>query len=72
MSTAIVLINAGVGQGPEVVQELKTLEGIQEATEVYGSYDVLAILTTDNVNKTVMNLKGIEGVRSVTALTTTD
>ena len=48
---AFVLINAEIGSEEEVLKELKTVEGVQEAYVVYGVYDVVAQIRADTMDK---------------------
>lgn len=48
---AFVLINAEIGSEGEVLNELKKVEGVEEAYSVYGVYDVIAKVTADSMDK---------------------
>ncbi|MBN1148471.1 MAG: Lrp/AsnC ligand binding domain-containing protein [Anaerolineales bacterium] len=48
---AYVLINVRVGSVPEVLRNLRRLDGIQEANMTFGPYDVVAVLQAADVNK---------------------
>jgi len=45
------LINAEIGSEGEVLNELKKVEGVEEAYSVYGVYDVIAKVTADSMDK---------------------
>ncbi len=51
MPLAFVLINAEIGSEGEVLNELKKVEGVEEAYSVYGVYDVIAKVTADSMDK---------------------
>lgn len=51
MSTAFVLINAEIGSEDEVLNELKNVEGVEEAYCAYGVYDIIAKIKADNMDK---------------------
>jgi DNA-binding Lrp family transcriptional regulator len=51
MMKAYVLINVRVGSVPEVVQNLRRLEGILEASMTFGPYDAVATVEADDINK---------------------
>jgi len=42
MPTAFVLINTEIGSESDVLKELKGVEGVDEASAVYGVYDIVA------------------------------
>jgi DNA-binding Lrp family transcriptional regulator len=49
---AYVLLVTVVGKEQEVAQALKTIKGVIEASPVYGEYDVVAEIVTDNLEQT--------------------
>ena len=51
MPTAFVLINTEIGSEADVLKELKTVEGVIEASAVYGVYDIVARVTADTMDK---------------------
>jgi len=51
MPIAFVLINAEIGSEGEVLNELKKVEGIEEAYSVYGVYDIIAKVKADSMEK---------------------
>ncbi len=51
MPIAFVLINAEIGSEEEVLNELKKVEGIEEAYSVYGVYDIVAKVRADSMDK---------------------
>lgn len=51
MPTAFVLINTEIGSEADVLENLKTVEGIDEAFAVYGVYDIIARVKADTMDK---------------------
>ena len=51
MPTAFVLINTEIGSEADVLKELKKVEGVHEASAVYGVYDIVARVTSDTMDK---------------------
>ena len=51
MPTAFVLINTEIGSESDVLKELKTVEGVDEASAVYGGYDIVARVKADTMDK---------------------
>jgi len=51
MPIAFVLINAEIGSEAEVLNELKKVEGVDEAYSVYGVYDIIAKVRADSMEK---------------------
>ncbi|MCQ4336556.1 MAG: Lrp/AsnC ligand binding domain-containing protein [Sulfolobales archaeon] len=49
---AYVLLVTVVGKEQDVAQALKTIKGVIEANPVYGEYDVVAEIVTDNLEQT--------------------
>ncbi|MCG2870988.1 MAG: Lrp/AsnC ligand binding domain-containing protein [Sulfolobaceae archaeon] len=49
---AYVLLVTVVGKEQDVAQSLKTIKGVIEASPVYGEYDVVAEIVTDNLEQT--------------------
>ena len=77
MPTAYVLINSDLGFEQAVVDELKQLDDVKEVHGVFGAYDILAKVESDNVEnlretitwkirklnriRSTLTLMGIEG-----------
>jgi DNA-binding Lrp family transcriptional regulator len=59
MPAAIVLINTEVGSEIEVLKELKKVEGVDQASAVYGVYDIVARVKADTMDrlKEIMTLR---------------
>ena len=68
MPKAFVLINAEVGSEPEVLSELKKIENVEEASGVYGVYDIVARVKTDTMDKlkeiVTQKIRKLDDVRS--------
>jgi len=73
---AFVLINAELGKEGEVVKELRKLENVREANEVYGVYDIVAKIEVDDqeeLKETVLaEIRSIDGVHSTLTLIVTN
>ena len=50
MPTAYVLLNTEIGAEAEVVQELKKVEGVESAFNLWGVYDVIASVKADSMD----------------------
>ncbi len=50
MAIAYVLINCDLGFDAEIVHEIKQLEDVKEVRGVFGVYDILVKLESDNVD----------------------
>ncbi len=68
MPAAIVLVNTEVGFEIEVLKELKKVEGVNEATAVYGVYDIVAQVKADTMDKLkeimTLRIRRLDKVRS--------
>ena len=51
MPRAFVLINVESGSEDEVLKELKTIEGVEEAYFSYGVYDLITKIKADSMDK---------------------
>jgi DNA-binding Lrp family transcriptional regulator len=51
MTTAYVLLNTEIGAEAEVVRELKKVEGVESAVNLWGVYDVIASVKADSMNR---------------------
>ncbi len=72
MTKAFVLINSDTGVEKLLHQEIKSLEGVKEVYELYGEYDMLAIVE-DKDEKAVQRivsweLRKIKGIRSTNTM----
>jgi len=50
MSTAYVLINCDLGFDTEIIDEIRQLEEVKEAHGIFGAYDIIVKLESDNVD----------------------
>ena len=68
MPTAFVLVNTEIGSDNDVLTVLKKVDGVQEAYNVYGVYDIVAKIeaeSMDNLKRVVTwNIRRLKGVRS--------
>jgi DNA-binding Lrp family transcriptional regulator len=51
MPKAFVLINTEIGSESDVVKQLRSVEGVEEAYAVYGVYDIVAKISADSMDK---------------------
>jgi len=47
--TAYVLIKSGIGVESDVLREIKKVEGVEEAYALYGTYDILARVSSQSM-----------------------
>jgi DNA-binding Lrp family transcriptional regulator len=66
--TAYVLINTEIGSESDVLEELKKVEGVEEAHNLWGVYDIIASIKADTMDKLkfIINKK-IEKIGKVNA-----
>lgn len=51
MPTAFVLINTELGSETDVVKDLRKVDGVNEAYAVYGTYDLVARVKAETMDK---------------------
>ena len=51
MPTAFVFMTTEPASMPEVLKEVKTVEGVEEAQMVYGVYDIVAEVQTETMDQ---------------------
>lgn len=72
MIQGIVLINIASGLEEEVVSRIKDIPSVSQVFLVYGTYDAVAIVETDDMRKlrdvVLGNIRRIKGVISTTTL----
>jgi DNA-binding Lrp family transcriptional regulator len=51
MPTAYVLLNTETGAENQVLKALKKIEGVEEAHNLYGVYDIIANIKAGNIEK---------------------
>jgi len=49
MTTAYVLINCDLGFDTEIIDEIKQLDEVKEVHGIFGAYDIIVKLESDNV-----------------------
>ena len=68
MPIAFVMINAELGSEKALIKELRNIEGVVEANEVYGVYDIVVkvdLPTMDKLKEVISRrIRGLSGVRS--------
>ncbi|MDH5770557.1 MAG: Lrp/AsnC ligand binding domain-containing protein [Candidatus Bathyarchaeota archaeon] len=69
---AYLLVITEVGKEHEVVKELSKIEGVSEAREVYGEFDIVCIVEgkeLGSINKFVTKIRRTKGIlRTVTLI----
>jgi DNA-binding Lrp family transcriptional regulator len=72
MTKAFVLINTEAGVEPLLHEEIKSLDGVKEVYELYGEYDLLAVVEEENekdVQRVVSwELRKIRGIKSTNTM----
>lgn len=72
MPTAYVLINCDLNSETKIIEELKDLPELVEISKVVGSYDMVAKVTADTVEKFKevidLRIRGTEEIRSTLTL----
>lgn len=68
MATVYVMINTELGAESEVVKELKEIEEVKETHLVFGVYDIIARIETENMEDlkdiVASKVRGLDKVRS--------
>jgi DNA-binding Lrp family transcriptional regulator len=72
MPRAFVLINIELGSEDEVLKELKSIEGVEEAYFSYGVYDIITKIRADTMEKlkemVTRQIRALSKVRSTLTL----
>ena len=72
MATAYVLINCDLGCEEQIIKELKHISDVKEVNGVFGAYDILAKVESDQIStlrETIMwKIRKIDHVRSTLTL----
>jgi DNA-binding Lrp family transcriptional regulator len=72
MPTAFVLINYDIGAEKKILNKLKTLPGVIEASEVNGVYDIVVKIASDSLDRLkdtiTRDIRTIDTVRSTMTL----
>jgi len=76
MTTAYVLINCDLGFDAEIIDEIKQLEDVKEVHWVFGAYDIIVKLESDNVDNLrdviTWKIRKLNRVRSTLTLMATE
>jgi len=76
MPLAFVLINTEMGAESEVMNTLKKISDVKEAYVVYGVYDVIAKVESDNMDRLkdviTWNIRRLDKVRSTLTMMAAD
>lgn len=68
MISAVVLVNIDIGSQNEVIENLKHVEGVEEAHALYGVYDLIVkikALTVDKLKDVIkLGIRQVAGVNS--------
>jgi DNA-binding Lrp family transcriptional regulator len=72
MPTAYVFINYEIGSEQNILNKLKTVPGVIEASEVNGVYDIVVKMTSDSLDKLkeiiTRDIRTIYAIRSTMTL----
>ena len=72
MAIAYVLINCDLGYEEQIIEELKHISDVKEVNGVFGAYDILAKVESDQIStlrETIMwEIRKIDKVRSTLTL----
>lgn len=72
MTKALVLINTEIGVEPLLHEEIKSLVGVKEVYQLYGEYDMLAVVEDKDeaeVRRIVSwELRKLKGIRSTNTM----
>ncbi len=71
MSTAYILLNVDPGHEEDVLKSVKAVDKVREAHRIYGIYDTIVKVEADSedVKKSVMQIRGLSYIRSTLTLT---
>ena len=68
LPTAFVLVNTEIGSEDEVLNAIKKVDGVQEAHNVYGVYDIVAKIGAESMDKlkevVTWHIRRLDKVRS--------
>lgn len=72
MATAYILINCEIGSEQEVIDKIKSIEGVKEVKGVFGAYDILIKIEAAPVERLreiiTWKVRKIERIRSTLTL----
>ena len=73
---AFILLSCEIAAENEVLQAIKKIDGVREATMTYGGYDIVAKIETESGKKMediiVKQVRRLQRVRSTVTLNVTD
>jgi DNA-binding Lrp family transcriptional regulator len=71
MGTAFILLNVDPGHEEEVLKSVRQTGKVSEAHRIYGIYDTIVKVAgdTDDIKKTIMQIRGLPHIRSTLTLT---
>ena len=73
MAQAFVLINCELGSEEQIISELKTFSDVKEVQGTFGAYDIIAMISSESVEKIRETIswiiRKIEKIRSTLTLT---
>ena len=71
MSTAYILLNVDPGHEEDVLNSVRSVNKVREAHRIYGIYDTIVKVEADSedVKKSVMQIRGLQHIRSTLTLT---
>jgi DNA-binding Lrp family transcriptional regulator len=76
MAEAYILINTDVGEEYQVLDEIKKIDGVVEAYLVYGTYDVICKIESDELsdlkNRIMGKFRNITKIRNTMTLISVD
>ena len=72
MAKAFVLINAESGLDRLLQEEIRSLEGVKEVYQLYGEYDMMAVVEQDTESKVAdvlsWELRKLKGIKSTNTM----
>ncbi len=72
MSEAYLLLNVNYKKQPDVIEKVNQLSTVKSVKTVYGIYDVLVVLESENLQEVkyyiVSNIYNMEGIENLTTL----
>ncbi|MEM2786058.1 MAG: Lrp/AsnC ligand binding domain-containing protein [Candidatus Nitrosotenuis sp.] len=72
MNEAYVLLNVDYKEQKNIIEQAKKVPTVKEVKTVYGIYDILIILESDNMQKIKnaidVNIHNIDGINNLTSL----
>ena len=76
MPKAFVLMNAELGSEDSLVGELRKMDGVKEVYQVYGVYDIVAMVEADTMDRVkeaiTWKLRKLNGVKSTLTMIVMD